>query len=76
MSILKDYWWILLIGVGVGGWVAVAEDGHTDKEKRITRIEQYVEVEIQKQEDEKAVDEYRKELCDDGRLTGDICDEE
>jgi hypothetical protein len=70
------YLGIALLLVSIGGWVALAEDGHVDKEERIIRIEKYVEVEIQKLEDEEAIEEYTRELCDDGRLTGDICDED
>lgn len=83
MNILKDYWWILLIGFSLGSWAVAQEISQQTLEQRTETIAHATEV-LQKIHIEQAAEEKGKEagkeeaieeLCADGRLTGDICDE-
>ena len=80
MSILKDYWWVLLIGFGFGSWAVAQEIGQKTLEQRTVTIaegvEQLQEIHITEDAVEKGKEEAIAELCEDGRLTGDICDED
>ena len=78
MRWFKDNWIVVTVAVffsGVGGWIALAEDGHDEREQRIERIEKFVDIEIEKQKGRKAVEEYRRKLCREGKLKPKDCEE-
>ena len=76
MGWLKTNWILVTAAVfvfGIGGWVARSEDGHSDKEKRITNIEKYVDADIKQRDNKKAVEDYRLKQCKMGKLAKSEC---
>jgi hypothetical protein len=87
MKLLKDYWWIAMIFFSAGGWAIAQDIGQKTLEEQTSVIAAGV---VQNQEiitlnaerhaaedaKEEGKDEYRRELCADGRLTGNECDKD
>ena len=80
MSLLKDYWWVLLIGFTIGSAVVAQQiEQKTLKTRTVTiaeGVEQLQKIHIEEDAEERGKQQAIEELCDDGRLTGDICDED
>lgn len=85
MSILKDYWWVLLIGFGFGGWATAQEMEQRTLKAQTSTIAAGV-IQLQKRHtnedaEEKGREEALREqeienrrLCDSGAITGNFCD--
>ena len=79
VNLPRAWWAVLLFGFGLGGWAFAQEIGQKTLEQRTATIAEGVEqlqaIHIAEDAEEQARRELIEELCDEGRLSGDDCNE-
>ena len=80
MDSLRQYWWIVVIVIGTGGWIARAEMSHTDTDKMEPEVQAIKEYIMEQQVERRAAKEAKKAsdanlhaLCEAGRLDNVYC---
>lgn len=75
MDTLKTYWWVLLIGFGIGGWAVASDIGQRTLEQQMKTVADATVVLQQRHLADDAKEELRKKYCKAGKLPEEECED-